>query len=109
MKKTRIEGVENATVRVSNAADTGRRTVMTACVTYGAGGLQNISTGEVTEESKGMPTASFDQYGADNLNIRWNLKSETLSRADILHDIEGFIEELSAENPLESLINTKNA
>ncbi len=109
MKKTTIEGVENATVRVSNAADTSRRTVITALVTYGTDGLQNVSSGEVSEEGKGMPTASFDQYGADNLNVRWNLKSETLSRTDILQDIESFISGLTAENPLSSLVNSQNA
>lgn len=104
MKKTRVERVENATVRMSNAADSDRRAEITASVTYNVQGMQNVSTGEVREQGVDMPLASFDQYGADNLNIRWNIKSETLTRLEVLQMVEEFITALSEENPVETVL-----
>lgn len=108
MKNLKIESVENATVRVSNASDESRKAEITASVTYNRDKMQSVSNGEVREDGSEFPVASFDQYGEDNLNIRWNQKSKNLSRTEILEIVESFIAEANEQNPTDSLLNSQN-
>lgn len=105
MKNLRIEAVESVTARVSNAADENRKAEIAANVTYGRDNVQSVSNGEVKEDDESYPVASFDQYGDDNLNIRWNHKGRNLSRTEVLDLVEGFIAQVCEQNPTESIIS----
>lgn len=106
MEKIKIEGVESASVRVSNAADESRKVRIEAVANFQKdGGVQSVSNGEVREDGRDYPVASFDQYGEDNLNVRWNQKSESMSRTEMLAEIEAFIAAVGEENPVKELLN----
>lgn len=103
MKNVTIERVENATVRVSNSADTERKVEITASATFGGNGFQQIGNGEVRTLEGSALLASFNLYGTDNLNVNFQTRTEEMSRGDITEEIEGFVKQLSGANLMDNI------